>query len=333
MTHLDKPLRIVLAHGSRNEIFLAEGDPTRIFDGPEQAADFVRALNDRTGPFGGDGIYFFVDGDVPRAFFFNPDGSPAALCGNGLRVLGRLLLERHAVPELPVRIGDSLFRVRTAASPAPGVAAVAIDLPEVTTEAARVPIVTGAADHVDQVIPELDPRLRFTALAVPNTHIVAIVDDYDEGRLIEIGERVARTRAGGALPEGANVSFLYEMGDAEVFVRTFERGAGLTPSCGSGVVASRTTYSLLTGLARDRRVVVRNVGGPAGSWAHEEDGRWSPVLEGNATDVYAVELTPAALMAGEVPGDRVRFAEETDAFERLCEGNLARLAEAGIKTA
>lgn len=332
MTLLDKPLHIVLAHGSGNEIFLAEGDPAQIFDGPEQAAAFVRALNDRAGPLGGDGIYFFVDGEVPEAFFFNPDGSPAALCGNGLRVLGRLLLDRHGVGELPVRIGESLFTVRSAPAPMPGVSAVAIDLPAISTEAARVPIVTAEPTHIDRVIPDLDPELRFTALAVPNTHIVAIVDGYDEARLIEIGVRVERARGGGVLPDGANVSFLCPMGEDEVFVRTFERGAGLTLSCGSGVVASRAAYSLLTGIAPDRRVTVRNVGGVAESWARVEDGRWSPVLQGNATNVYAVETTPAGLLAGKVPGDRTDFPDDIDAFQRLSIDNLARLLAAGIKT-
>lgn len=332
MTLPDKPLHVVLAHGSLNAIFLAEGDPARLFDDPGETAAFVRALNDRTGPFGGDGIYFFVDGDVPEAFFFNPDGSPAALCGNGLRVLGRLLLERHGTGELPVRIGDSLFTVRTAPAPLPGVTAVAIDLPEVSTEAARVPIVTAGPEHIDTVIPEIDPELRFTALAVPNTHIVTIVDDYDEDRLVEIGERVERARGGGVLPDGANVSFVCPMGEDEVFVRTFERGAGLTPSCGSGVVASRTTYSLLTAVAADRRVTVRNVGGVAGAWARLDGGHRLPVLEGNATNVYAAEISPAALVAGRMPGERTSFEDEIAAFERLRGDNLARLAAAGIKT-
>lgn len=332
MTALDIPLRIRLAHGSRNEIFLAEGDPRRIFEDAGQTAAFVRALNDRGGPFGGDGIYFFEDGDVPEAWFFNPDGSPAALCGNGLRVLGRLLLDRHGARELPVRIGAGLFTVRSAPEPLPGVAAVAIDLPVVSTEAERVPIVTDGPSHIDKVIPELDSELRFTALAVPNTHIVAIVDDYDEDRLVGIGERVERARGAGVLPDGANVSFLCPLGEDEVFVRTFERGAGLTPSCGSGVVASRTAHSLLRGVAPQRPVTVRNVGGVARSWLRVDGDAWLPVLEGNATDVYEIEITPAGLLAGAVPADRTGFPAETAAFERLSSGNLARLAATGIKT-
>jgi diaminopimelate epimerase len=332
LTGSNTPLHVLLAHGSGNEIFLAEGDPRRLFDGPEQAAVFVRALNDRPGPLGGDGVYFFTDGDVPEAHFFNPDGSPAALCGNGLRVLGRLLLERHEADELPVRIGANLFQVRSAPSPAPGVTAVAIELPLVSTEAARVPITTSKAAHVDRVIPELDPELRFTAVAVPNPHIVALVEDYDEDRLVDIGTRVERARGGGVLPEGANVSFLRPLSTGEVFVRTFERGAGLTPSCGSGVVASRSVYSLLAGVDPALRVGVRNVGGLAAASVQVEGQGWLPVLEGNATNVFAAEVVPADLIAGRAEVHRTDFTDETEAFDRLNEHNLATLTAAGIKT-
>jgi diaminopimelate epimerase len=331
LTRSNSSLRVVLAHGSGNEIFLVEGDPGRLFDGPEQAAAFVCALNDRSGPLGGDGVYFFEDGEVPRAHFFNPDGTAAALCGNGLRVLGRLLLERHGRDELPVRIGPHLFGVRSAPSPAPGVTSVAIDLPVISTVAAQVPIVTEERSFVDRVIPELDPELRFTAVAVPNPHIVAVVEDYDEDRLVEIGGRVERARGGGVLPEGANVSFLRPLPGGEVFVRTFERGAGLTPSCGSGAVASRSVYSLLSDVDPDLRVTVRNVGGVAASSIRIEDGAWLPVLEGNATNLFEAEVVPADLVAGRARIARTEFTEEITAFDRLNERNLATLAAAGVK--
>ncbi|MCW2899328.1 MAG: Diaminopimelate epimerase [Streptosporangiaceae bacterium] len=331
MTRSNSPLRILLAHGSGNEIFLVEGDPRRLFDGPEQATAFVRALNDRSGPLGGDGIYFFEDGEVPEAHFFNPDGTPAALCGNGLRVLGRLLLERHDRAELTVRIGENLFRIRSAPSPAPGVTSVAIDLPVVSTEAARVPIVTPGRTFVERVIPGLDSELRFTAIAVPNPHIVAIVDDYDEDRLVDIGGRVERERGAGVLPAGANVSFLQPLPGGEVFVRTFERGAGLTPSCGSGVVASRSVYSVLTDVPPEARVTVRNIGGVAASSIRVEGDAWLPLLEGNATNVLQADLLPADLVAGRAEIDRVEFTDETVAFDRLNQHNLTTLAAAGVK--
>jgi diaminopimelate epimerase len=211
------------------------------------------------------------------------------------------------------------------------VTSVAIELPVISAEAARVPIVTDQSSYIDRVIPALDPELRFSALAVPNAHIVTIVDEYDEERLIEVGRRMEAGRGGGVLPDGANVSFLKPLSADEVFVRTFERGAGLTPSCGSAAVASRSVYSLLTGIAPERRVVIRNAGGAAASWIQVTEEGWRPVLEGNATDVFAADLVPAELLAGKSEVTRTASVAETRAFARFSEANRAALSAAGIK--
>src|SRR5262249_47761301 len=145
------------------------------------------------------------------------------------------------------------------------------------------------------------PFAGFTAVAVPNPHVIAIVPEYSEPDLIELGKR-----AGEVFAEGANVSFLQPLADQgdeaapEVFVRTFERGAGLTPSCGSGVVASRAAYSQVTGLDPAQRLVVRNAGGVAAAWVQVRGGAWYPVLEGNATVVYHAEVDLAGAQAGPV---------------------------------
>jgi diaminopimelate epimerase len=183
------------------------------------------------------------------------------------------------------------------------------------------------------------PFTRFTAVAVPNPHVVAVVAEYSEPGLIELGQRAEEVFAA-----GANVSFLQPLPDiagpgplgqdtpgapAEVFVRTFERGAGLTPSCGSGVVASRAAYSRVTGLDPELRLVVRNAGGVAAASMRVRAGAWHPVLEGNATVVYRAEVDLAGRQAG--PLDWA--ADENAAYAVLDERNTARLKEHGIATA
>src|SRR5207245_11535447 len=96
-------------------------------------------------------------------------------------------------------------------------------------------------------LPELDPALEFTAVTIPNPHLVALVGKYVESDLIAMGERVASRPD--VFPAGANLSVLLPLEPAEVFVRPFERGAGLTASCGSGMAASRAVYCGGTRLA------------------------------------------------------------------------------------
>jgi diaminopimelate epimerase len=166
-------------------------------------------------------------------------------------------------------------------------------------------------------------------VAVPNPHVISVVEEYSEPDLIELGKR-----AGEVFAAGANVSFLQPLDSAagvarEVFVRTFERGAGLTPSCGSGVVASRAAYSRVSGLDPAERVVVRNAGGVAATSVHVRDGDWYPLLEGNATIVYRARVDLAGNQAGPVEW----AVEENAAYATLDERNTTYLKLHGIETA
>jgi diaminopimelate epimerase len=302
-------MRLVKTHGSLNEIFALEAVPGAW---PSDAAlrEFVRRVCDRSSWTGGsDGIYLY-DGRGPaaEAWFFNPDGSSAEFCGNGMRGLGRLVLDLRGTSTEVIRSGGRDYAVHRARSTPEGVRQVQLELPPLRFDDA----------------PRPAPFDRFTAVAVPNPHVIAVVEEYSEPDLIELGQR-----AGQVFADGANVSLLKPLGDDEVFVRTFERGAGLTPSCGSGVVASRAAYSRVTGLDPARRVVVRNAGGVAAATVHVRDGAWHPVLEGNATVVYQTEVDPSGRQLAPVE----TAADENAAYAKLDERNTAFLKEHGITTA
>ncbi len=307
-------MRLVKTHGSLNEIFALDAAPDAW---PSDAGlrSFVREVCDRSAWTGGsDGIYLYdASGPDARAWFFNPDGSSAEFCGNGMRGLGRLILDLRGTGTEVVGSGGRDYTVHRAPSTPEGVRQVLLELPPLRFGEGPLPA----------------PFERFTAVAVPNPHVISVVAEYCEPDLIELGKR-----AGEVFAEGANVSFLRPLHDtggeaAEVFVRTFERGAGLTPSCGSGVVASRAAYSRVSGLDPERRLVVRNAGGVAAASMRVRGGAWHPVLEGNATVVYRTEVD----LAGRQAGPLEFAAGENAAYAALDEGNTAHLKEHGIQTA
>jgi diaminopimelate epimerase len=307
-------MRLVKTHGSLNEIFAIEATPGA-WASDAALREFVRRVCDRSSWTGGsDGIYLYdPSGAHAQAWFFNPDGSSAEFCGNGMRGLGRLILDLRGTDTEVVNSGGRDYTVHRAPATPEGVRQVLLELPPLRFAAGELP----------------EPFAGFTAVAVPNPHVIAVVGTYSETDLIELGQR-----ADEVFSDGANVSFLQPLdapgsGASEVFVRTFERGAGLTPSCGSGVVASRAAYSRITGLDPARRLIVRNAGGVAVTSIQVRDGAWFPVLEGNATVVYRAE----ADLAGNQAGPLEWAAEENAAYATLDERNTARLQEHGIKTA
>jgi diaminopimelate epimerase len=321
---------ILNAHGSRNDIFVVPLTP-RDFVSDDDLRSFARRLCDRAGPFGGDGVYFYDAAPrVPEAWFFNPDGSSAEFCGNGMRCLGRVVLDQRGTDAVVVRSGQTEYTVRRAAATDEGVRQVSLEHPAVDFSPEN-PVVTGRSPLTQARLPELDPALAFTAVTIPNPHLVAEVDKYVEADLVAMGERVAARRD--VFPAGANLSVLLPLAPEEVFVRTFERGAGLTASCGSGMAASRAVWSRISEAAPEREILIRNAGGTATVSLKVQANRWHPVVQGNATFVYRAEVDPAALGRGDAGGDREFRPDEERAYAALEERNTTRLREAGVETA
>lgn len=302
-------MQLVKTHGSLNEIFALDAVPSA-WTSDAALREFVRSVCDRDSWTGGsDGIYLY-DASAPetRAWFFNPDGSSAEFCGNGMRGLGRLILDMRGTDRETVVSGDSSYTIRRAPSTPEGVRRVVLEHPPLSFPDGDLP-------------PEF---AGFTAVSVPNPHVVRVVDEYCEPDLIAAGEK-----ADEAFAAGANVSFLRPVATGDVFVRTFERGAGLTPSCGSGMAAARAAYSKLTGADPERPLTVRNAGGVAQVSIAVRDGGWFPVLEGNATVVYRAEVG----RSGEQLGPVEYASRENAAYALLDDRNRAALKSAGIVTA
>ena len=241
---------ILNAHGSKNDIFVAAMTP-RDFASADDLRAFVRRLCDRAGPFGGDGIYFYDAGPrVPEAWFFNPDGSSAEFCGNGMRCLGRVVLDQRGADAAVIRSGQAEYTVRRGATTGEGVRQISLEQPADRLHA-RAPVVAGRNPLTGARLPELDPVLEFTAVTIPNPHLIALVDKYVESDLIAMGERVAARPD--VFPAGANLSALLPLEPAEVFVGRSSAAPGLTASCGSGMAAARAVYSRVTPVDPGRR--------------------------------------------------------------------------------
>ena len=161
---------------------------------------------------------------------------------------------------------------------------------------------------IDAVIPELGSARTFTAVAIPNPHLVSFVDAVDEAELVTLGKRCET--APHWLPNRANVSFVEARGPTGLFVRTFERGVGLTDSCGSAMAASTYAACLTGRTAFGTEITVFNRGGLVRAEA-QSDGMVR--LSGNATYDYAGSVEVTGSVAGPVRVTQ-RFPEEQAAW-------------------
>ena len=178
------------------------------------------------------------------------------------------------------------------------------------------PLTDEGHELVEQRIDRLPGARAFTAVAMPNPHLVAFVDAIDDTELIRVGS--ACEAAPDWLPNRANVSFVESHGPDVIFVRTHERGVGLTDSCGSAMAASTFVAALTGRTAFGADVTVLNKGGLVRGRA-ESDGMVT--LSGNATFEWegAVSIDLATGVAGELAVTR-RFDAEIAAWGAVVAG-------------
>ncbi|WP_169542431.1 diaminopimelate epimerase [Sphingomonas baiyangensis] len=267
----------IKCQGSGNDFPLIDARAIVLSDA--QWAMAARALADRAGPVGGDGLLLLVPGRNGAAFgqrMLNPDGSEAETCLNGLRCVARLGFEATGLRAATASLPTSMAEVALADPIAPSVVSVSTFTRAVSTAIGDVGLALPAGEIIDAIVPGLPSARRFTAVAMPNPHLVTFVDAIDEGELVALGDWCEAAPA--LVPRRCNVSFV--TADARgLYVRTYERGVGLTDSCGSAMGASIHAAALTGRIATGSHVLVRNRGGFVRGAAR--DG--GIVITGNAT--------------------------------------------------
>jgi diaminopimelate epimerase len=299
----------IKCHGSGNDFPMIDARAVTLNDAAWSRV--AVALADRGGTVGGDGLLLLTAGDDACDFgmrMFNSDGSEAETCLNGLRCVARAGFAALGLERATVRLKTSRALVARDPELAPGVVTIREVAGPVDLDVAHWPMRTGAVRVVDAVIPELGSSRTFTAVAIPNPHLVSFVDIVDEAELVSLGTR--SEAAADWLPNRANVSFVELRGADSLFVRTFERGVGLTDSCGSAMAASTYAACLTGRLAFGAEVSVFNRGGLVRA---EADADGMVRLSGNATYDYAGSVEVVRSVAGAVEVTQT-FAPETAAW-------------------
>ena len=285
-------------HGSGNDFPLIDARDLALSE--DDWARVAVALADRGGSVGGDGILLLTAGDATHEFgmrMFNSDGSEAETCLNGLRCVARAGFEALGIDEARVRLKTSDAHVSRDPDLAAGVVTIREVAGPVDLDVSHWPMHIGVERIVEAPIAPLGSERVFTAVAIPNPHLVCFVETIDEAELVALGTQCEA--APDWLPNRANVSFVEVRGANLLFVRTFERGVGLTDSCGSAMAASTYAACLTRRCGFGTEITVHNRGGLVRAEARE-DGMVR--LSGNATVEWrgSVDIHLATRTAGPV---------------------------------
>jgi diaminopimelate epimerase len=229
-------LRIWKYHGTGNDFVMVED----LADERPLTLELVAALCDRRFGVGADGVIRVIRGRAEGEDFFmdyrNADGSLAEMCGNGIRCLGKMVLERGHISSTELAIGTRAGTKRLWLDlDGDVVRSVTVSMGPPAFARGRIPM-SGPAEEPFLTEPfEIDGRtLKASAVSIGNPHLVVFVeDDLDAVDVPWIGPRIEHDAR---FPEKTNVEFV-AVAPGGLEARVWERGSGETSACGTGACA------------------------------------------------------------------------------------------------
>ncbi|RFU68285.1 diaminopimelate epimerase [Bacillus sp. V59.32b] len=287
-------LELLKCHGSGNDFLIIDELTKDLSFSEEERKNLALALCERDSGLGADGILFVMKSDTcdARMRVFNADGSEASMCGNGLRCVARFTHEVLGKDKLMIETMKADLAVEKAEEIYRGIPTYKVEISPVSFHVKDLPLQIESETLLNAKLPELSDSLDFTAVAVPNPHLISIVTD--EMLASGIQEDLA-TKVNGPndlFPDGVNVSFIKPIETGRIFVRTFERGVGFTNACGTAMSAS-SLVTCLNGLNElEKEISVYNDGGQVKCVVHHdpEKDQYHIDLIGNGTYEYKAEI-------------------------------------------
>ncbi|GLB61121.1 diaminopimelate epimerase [Cytobacillus sp. NCCP-133] len=283
---------LIKCHGSGNDFFIIDEISNTYGFTDTQRAELAKAICSRSTDLGADGILYILKSKKADANMrvFNPDGSEASMCGNGLRCVARYVCELLGLEEAIIETMKADLQVKKQEDILADIPTYLVEISPVSFDLIDLPLILEKETLINEKISKISEELSFTALAVPNPHFVSIVEKKHIRSDLQKNISEYLNGPNEFFPDGVNVSFVKPLKKGHIYVRTFERGVGFTNACGTAMSAS-TLVTCMNGLNEiEKPVEVYNNGGKVSCVVHEKNGKQSIDLIGNASYVFRCQL-------------------------------------------
>ncbi len=230
--------------GCGNDYIYINNDEEKI----ENMSSFTKEVSNRNFGVGSDGCIFIFKEDLQDIMeispkkadiyfrIFNPDGSEADMCGNGIRCVAKYVYEKGIVTKKRMKIGTKS-----------GIKDVEVYVEDDVVKNIKVnmgiPLFNTDKLEInypkDVIINErfdiLDKEYYLTCLSVGNNHTVIFVDNVDNIDIEKYGKEIENLKI---FKDRTNVEFVQIIDRENIKIRVWERGVGETLACGTGATAS-----------------------------------------------------------------------------------------------
>ncbi len=235
-------------HGAGNDFILLKD-----LSGVENIEDFTRKVCHRRYGIGADGLMFPGDSMVADIFmtYYNSDGTRGDMCGNGLRCFCRFVRDIGLIQkdEFTVETSAGIMTVNL------GENHVQVNIGKPCLNASQIPVISEKPVFIQESITVLDKTFTVSCVLMGVPHSVIEVEELHKEDVLKYGPLL---ETASNFPAKTNVNFVKVVGENEIDIDTWERGAGNTLACGTGSCA---TVFLLNHLGRVGRQVQVNAPG------------------------------------------------------------------------
>lgn len=258
-------LPFVKMHGIGNDYVYVDASAHRVAD----PAGLARRVSPRRTGIGADGLILICPSPTAdaRMEMYNADGSRGAMCGNGIRCVGKYLAERDPGRPATLRIDtDAGVKTLELTWRDARVVEVTVDMGEPILDGPRIPV-AAAGRVVDAPLEVAGAAWRVTCVSMGNPHCVVFTDDVEGLDLERLGPPFEHHPF---FPDRVNTEFIRVETPTLLRMRVWERGSGETAACGTGACAALVA-AVLTERAERRATLRLNGGDLAIEWRAADD--------------------------------------------------------------
>lgn len=240
-------MKFAKMHGCGND-YIIINCLKEIVDEPEKLA---LQLSDRHFGIGADGLVLIDRSELAdyKMKIFNADGSPAEMCGNAIRCIGKYMYENRLTNKTTITV-ETLAGIKTLFLTvfANQVIDIMVDMGTPITTPGKIPVCAEKNIVVDEPITILGEEFLMTCISMGNPYAIVFTPYVDSIKLGQIGlpfEYNVR------FPNRTNIGFVQILDENNIKMRIWERGAGETLACGTGACAAVMAGILKECLAND----------------------------------------------------------------------------------
>ena len=244
----------------------------------------AKAMCDRNFGVGADGLLLILPSKAADFYMrmFNPDGSEAEACGNGLRCAARYAMESGLARGAEIRIETpaGIKRLQTR-----GRKSIQVAMGKPILAPSAIPVIVerkgarATAPVIDYPLAIGKMKLKITCVSIGNPHAVCFLDQpVADFPLAEVGPKVEHHPM---FPNRVNFEIVNVLSRSKLRVRVWERGAGETLSCGTGACAIAVAARLKKLTDNPVDILL-----PGGTLTVDWDGRGEVLLSGPAEVVF-----------------------------------------------